>query len=173
MQERSPIEILGAILDEVEGLRRTDAQSHLPEFLLREARAALEVGTESSRNELQITDLDGLQGRTISHVFDGDLKSASIVLLCTDGAYLALEIDGGNGDEFIKVDSLSRWGRASHGLADYLWPRQLVAAGLMSDAERIRLEHEEKTKALERTKKSSEEKMERLRKELADLEKSF
>ena len=40
--EKSPIEILGEILDEVEGLRRTDARSHLPERLMREAKAALE-----------------------------------------------------------------------------------------------------------------------------------
>lgn len=173
MQERGPIEILGAIVDEVEGLRRTDTKSHLPEFLLREARAALEVGVEPFRNELQITDLEGLIGRTVSHVFSGNTKQASIVILCTDSSYLALEIDGGNGDEFIKVETPNRWGRAGNGLKDYLYPRQLVEAGLMTDAERKQIEHDEKASALEKAKKHSEEKIERLRQELAELEKSL
>lgn len=171
MEIRGPVEILGAIVDEVEGLRRTDTKSHLPEFLLREARAALDENTASASGA-QLSAIDGLIGRTVSHVFEDGLNRAQVVIVCTDGSFIALECDGDADDGFIKVDTLRSYSEKS-GLPAYLSPSGLVEVGLMTEAERKKLEHDEKLKAIEQAKKRAESQMERLRAELAQLEKSL
>lgn len=172
MHVRAPIEILGAIIDEVEGLRRTDARSHLPEFLLREARAALEEGLGSSGKSggSQLDHLDSLVGRTVSHVFEGDLKRAQAVIACSDGSFLALETERDGDESYIVANSPRTWGPPSNGLADFLWPKDLVDAGLMTKEEQQRLDREAKEAQLAALKERTEAQMARLRAELADLE---
>ena len=172
MQERGPIEILGAIIDEVEGLRRTDARSHLPDSLMREARAALEVHTVVGKpGGAQLSSIDGLVGRTVSHVFDSDLRRAQVVILCADGSFLALESQRDADESYISVDTLRTWGPPSRGLADYLNPADLVAAGLMTEAEATQIEKEAKKAEIDAAKARAETQINRLRAEVEQLEK--
>ena len=137
---RSPIELLGAILDEVEGLRRTDARSFLPTALIMEARLALEdVGVASTQKSKRLSYVEDLQGRTVEHVFDGDLKHGDLVILCSDGAFLSLEANhDGEDDAFIAVT----WHR-SNDLKEYLRPADLLEAGLMTLEEKREAERAE------------------------------
>lgn len=137
---RSPIELLGAILDEVEGLRRTDARSFLPAALIMEARLALEdVGLSAIPNSKRLSYVEDLQGRTVEHVFDGDLKHGDLVILCSDGAFLSLEANhDGEDDAFIAVT----WHR-SNDLKEYLRPADLLEAGLMTLEEKREAERAE------------------------------
>lgn len=171
--EKSPMDVLGAILDEVDGLRRTDARSHLPEFLLREARAALEasLGATANGRGSQLHELAGLVGRTVTHVFEGDLKRAQAVITCSDGSFIALETERDGDGSYIVVDGPRTWGPPSNGLADYLWPRDLVDAGLMTKEEQQRLDREAIEAQLAALKERTEAQMARLRADLADLEK--
>ncbi|KLR57303.1 hypothetical protein [Diaphorobacter sp. J5-51] len=163
---RSPIEILGAILDEVEGLRRTDAQSHLPEALIREARTVFDVGASATEsNGVQLQYADGLEGRTVSHVFSSDLRMASIVIVCTDGAFLALDVEDDDGGS-VCVHGGAMRGRT---LADYLKPAELVAVGLMTEAERQRMERQQKTERLKASLARYETQIEATKREIAAL----
>lgn len=145
---RSPIELLGAILDEVEGLRRTDARSFLPTALIAEARLALEDReTTASPNSKRLADVEDLQGRTVEHVFDGDLKYGDLLILCSDGAFLSLEANhDGDDDAFISVT----WNR-SNDIKEYLRPADLLTAGLMTMEQKREAERaEEVEKARQR-----------------------
>lgn len=137
---RSPIELLGAILDEVEGLRRTDARSFLPTALIAEARLALEGGeATASPNSKRLADVEDLQGRTVEHVFDGDLKHGDLLILCSDGAFLSLKANhGGDDHAFISVT----WNR-SNDIKEYLRPADLLTAGLMTLEEKREAERAE------------------------------
>lgn len=137
---RSPIELLGAILDEVEGLRRTDARSFLPTALIMEARLALEeAGISTSPKSKRLSYVEDLQGRTVEHVFDSELKRGDLVILCSDGSFLPLE---GNydGDDHAYI-SVIGWG--GHDLKEYLRPADLVKAGLMTLEEKREAERAE------------------------------
>lgn len=171
--EKSPAEVLGAIIDEVEGLRRTDTRSHLPESLLREAKMSLEtlIGGfgSGSQSGSQLSDIHGLVGRTVSHVFDCDLKRAQIVIVCTDGAYLALDTELDGDDTYVSVDSRGFYGKNEGGIAAYLKPADLVEVGLMTRAERQQVERTEQEAKLKAMLKHNEEQAEIARKELAKL----
>ena len=137
---RSPVELLGAILDEVEGLRRTDARSFLPAALILEARLALdEGGVEAVRTSKRLACIEDLQGRTVEHVFDSGLKHGDLVILCSDGSFLSLEAshDGGD-DAFISVS----WHRSNE-IKEYLLPSSQVEAGLMTLKEKREAERAE------------------------------
>lgn len=137
---RSPIELLGAILDEVEGLKRTDARSFLPTALVMEARLALEeTGMAAIKKSKRLSCVDDLQGRTVEHVFDGDLKRGDLVILCSDGAFLPLE-GSHDGDDIVYISAIG-WG--GHDLKEYLCPADLVAAGLMTLEEKREAERAE------------------------------
>lgn len=166
--ERSPAEVLGAILDEVEGLRRTDARSHLPESLLREAKMALEVGANGLSSG-QLNSIDGLVDRTVSHVFEGDLKRAQVVIVCTDGSFLALDSERDGDDAYINVDSRGFYAPTVNGLTSYLRPPDLVEVGLMTKADQQKAEQEEKTEKLRSLLKRHEEQAEFAKRELAKL----
>lgn len=129
-EPRSPIELLGAILDEVEGLRRTNERSFLPTTLTSEIRLVVEDGAGVAGGKSRLLNkANQLQGRTIAHVFDSELRQGDLVLLCTDGAFLALQAeDGGYGDP-PRITELS-YGSAE--ITDYLRPHALLDAGLMT-----------------------------------------
>jgi len=167
--EKSPAEVLGAIIDEVEGLRRTDTRSHLPEGLLREARMSLEASIGGFGSGSQMSDIHGLVGRTVSHVFDCDLKRAQIVIVCTDGAYLALDTELDGDDTYVSVDSRGFYGKNEGGIAAYLKPADLVEVGLMTKAEQQQVERTEQEAKLKTMLKRNEEQAEIARQELAKL----
>lgn len=167
--EKSPAEVLGAIIDEVEGLRRTDTRSHLPESLLREARMSLETSIGGFGSGSQMSDIHGLVGRTVSHVFDCDLKRAQIVIVCTDGAYLALDTELDGDDTYVSVDSRGFYGKNEGGIAAYLKPADLVEVGLMTKAEQQQVERTEQEAKLKAMLKRNEEQAEIARQELAKL----
>lgn len=139
---RSPIELLGAILDEVEGLRRTDARSYLPAPLLAEARMALdETGLSGTATTCLLRSVDDLAGRTVAHAFEGDLKRGDVLLMMTDGTFIVLEAEGG--DDYNEASiSLVSWGSAD--LRDYLRPHDLVTAGLMTHQQQREVERQER-----------------------------
>lgn len=167
--EKSPADVLGAIIDEVEGLRRTDTRSHLPESLLREARMSLEHHIGGFGSGSQLSEIHGLVGRTVSHVFDCDLKRAQIVIVCTDGAYLALDTELDGDDTYVSVDSRGFYGKNECGIAAYLKPADLVEVGLMTKAEQQQVERTEQEAKLKAMLKRNEEQAEIARKELAKL----
>ena len=144
---RSPIELLGAILDEVEGLRRTDTRSFLPAALITEARLALdEGGVEDARKSKKLGCVEDLVGRTIDHVFDGNLKRGDLVILCSDGAFLPLEANH-DGDDTAYISVI---GFGGHDLKEYLRPAGLLEAGLMTLKEKREAERAEE---VEKTRK--------------------
>lgn len=165
--EKSPVEILGEILDEVEGLRRTDARSHLPGHLIREAKSALEYGGPSHGPGPQLHSVDALVGRTVSHVFDSDLKRAQMLIICTDGAFVALDT-GQDGDECWVTTDNGGWGKKS-GVADYLNPAELVEVGLMTKEQQKHLEREQKEEKLKAMVKRHEAQVEAVKRELSEL----
>ncbi len=164
---RSPIELLGAILDEVEGLRRTDARSFLPEALVMEARRALdESGFGLGALTKRLTDPGDLQGRTIAHVFDGSLRSGDMLLLCTDGSFLVLEAGGGEDDPYICV--APQWSGPE--IKDYLRPSDMVTAGLMTMQQMKEIERIEKAEQARRQLEQAKAKAKAAQEELARLE---
>lgn len=142
MEERSPVEILGAILDEVEGYRRTDSKSYLPVALIQEARAVFDIppssGLGASNSASPLTDVGDLEGRTISHVFDSNLKRGEILIACSDGAFLALQAEP-DGEESYITTCGAYSGKC---LADYLHPADLVIMGVMTKEQAKAAEHE-------------------------------
>lgn len=138
---RSPIELLGAILDEVEGLRRTDARSFLPDALITEARTTLGdpgVGVVARKSK-RLACIEDLPGRTVEHVFDSDLKYGDLLILCSDGSFLSLDAShDGEDDAFITVS----WHR-SNDIKEYLGPSSQVEAGLMTLTEKREAERAE------------------------------
>lgn len=165
--QKSPVEILGEILDEVEGLRRTDARSHLPERLMREAKAALEACGSGLGSGLQLNSVEALVGRTVSHVFDGDLKRAQMLIICTDGAFVVLDTEQDGDEHFVTTDPVG-WGRTRE-IGDYLEPAGLVEVGLMTKEQQKQLEREQKEKKLKAMMKLHEAQVEAARRELAEL----
>ena len=145
---RSPIELLGAILDEVEGLRRTDARSFLPAALIMEARLTIgESGVEVARKSKRLACIEDLVGRTVEHVFDSGLKHGDMVILCGDGSFLPLEVnDNGGDDAFISVT----WHRAND-IKEYLLPSSQVEAGLMTLREKREAERAEEVEKARKT----------------------
>lgn len=137
---RSPIELLGAVLDEVEGLRRTDARSFLPAALIMEARLVLgETGVEVARKSKRLACIQDLPGRTVEHVFDSGLKHGDLVILCSDGSFLSLDAShDGEDDAFITVS----WHR-SNDIKEYLLPSSQVEVGLMTLAEKREAERKD------------------------------
>lgn len=136
MEIRGPVEILGAIVDEVEGLRRTDPKSHLPECLLREARAALEVAVPIGEKpgSKMLKDARDLEGRVVSHVFTDDLRSGQMVIACADGSFMALEVEGDR-DEDGSI-SVMRGRYSGDHISAYLRDDDLVTLGLMTNEEK-------------------------------------
>lgn len=167
--KKSPAEVLCAIIDEVEGLRRTDSRSHLPESLLREARMALEECVGGFGSGSQLSEIHGLVGRTVSRVFDCDLKRAQVVIVCTDGAYLALDTELDGDDTYVSVDSRGFYGKSEEGIASYLRPADLVEVGLMTKAEQQQVERKEQEEKLKAMLKRNEEQAQIARQELARL----
>ena len=141
MRERSPVELLGAILDEVEGLRRIDPKSHLPKALLREAREV--IGGVCGARQL-LSDTGDLVGRTIDHVFTSGLLRGDALFLCSDGSYLVLAIDGTGDDAGIGVRSNAY---TDKGIAEFLSRSDLCEIGLMSQAQRLEEECQEELKS--------------------------
>lgn len=133
---RSPVQLLGDILDEIEGLRRTDSRSFLPLNLLKEIREALAMpGRSSSGGALGPMPLNGLVGETIDHVFESGLIHGEALILCTSGAFVALKFEGDEEDGYLA----SLEGRG--GLDAYLKPQMLVSIGLMSREQQVAAEN--------------------------------
>jgi hypothetical protein len=138
----SPIAVLEAILDEVEGYRRTDEKSHLPAFLLAAAReitatAPPVIGAGS------LSDADDLVGRTIAHVFDGNLIHGDLLIACTDGHFIVLEAESDSCGEDAYVVTRRHIGRS---MSYYVRARELRNAGLISAGEYDRILQEEAKK---------------------------
>ena len=150
MPERSPVEILGAILDEVEGLRRTDPRSHLPMPLLREARDVVNAATAPPGLQAQggrIQYLEDTEGLTIVRAFgNGDTHDGcTLVFQFDNGQFLALSASDDDGEAVpVEVDD-SRHART---LADYLSDRAQEEAGLTTRAEREAKEREKRKEGL-------------------------
>lgn len=165
MDERSPMEILGAILDEVEGLRQTDAKSYLPIALLREARLVFDAPAHSKSAQSMLSSIDELVGRTVTHVFDCNLKLGEVLIACSDGAFLVLESSQEGDDSYI--NTINSFGPKS--LFDYLRPADLLTMGLLSKEQCAKFEREEKTKEAQETIERLERKVKDARKVLEDF----
>lgn len=137
--ERSPLDILGAIVDEIDGVRRFDARSHLPEALMREARYAVEVPITARDGSTAPNRLEDLVGRTVEHVFDVELRRGHALILCTDGTFVALEASDDGISEMTYYKKLT----------DYLDDRELVEIGAMTQAEADERKRQAKDEALE------------------------
>lgn len=164
MTERSPVEILGAILDEVEGLRRTDQRSYLPETLIREARSVF-GHTAEGIGTMQLRDPSALRGKIIEHVFYCSLDDGGLVLVCSDGAFLVLEAQS-DGDAAC-IQPASYWGKS---LADFLCPADQETAGLITAAQRQELENRQRKEAALDKVERAERAAAAARRDLADLE---
>jgi hypothetical protein len=139
----TPIRLLEAIVDEVEGLRRTDARSFLPEPLLRRARDVLTPHTAApGAGGAQLRSPDDLVGHTIAHVFDGSLKHGDLVLVTADGSFLALRAEGDDEEASIETCS-SGYGPTARTLASFVYPGDLKRAGLLSESECRQIERQE------------------------------
>lgn len=135
---RSPFVLLGAVVDEVEGLRRTDERSFLPAKLMQELREAL--GDQPSAITLDACSSDHLHclvGQTVSHVFSNHLRHGDYLILCTDGTFVVLEAEY-DGDS-ATVQTLLQGAPLSH----FLRPLGLQEAGLMTSEQRIEAEKQE------------------------------
>lgn len=145
----SPIRAIEAVLDEVEGLRRTDAASHLPAWMVQRLRELVLTGNPSAQVQVSggnyLTDLTGLVGRTVSHVWDTGLVRGEAVILCSDGAYLALDIEDGGEDAYLTT--CSHYG-SDKGLAAFLGVRELREAGLLDAQAMAKIEREEAERRL-------------------------
>ena len=145
MDARSPVEILGAIVDEVDGFRRTDRKSHLPEPLLREARQALE-GLPGNRQSKILSDPAQLVGRTIEHVFDDGLKRGNLAIICTDASFLILDADGDEDD--ATIITLGKGYPGHSNIEDYVGPEDLLRLGLISKAQKDEIRKQELEKKI-------------------------
>ena len=141
MNTRGPIELLGAIADEVEGLRKTDPSSSLPLTLLLEIRRAVDGVGNALTNSQRLSSIDDLKGRTVTHVFQSGLKTGDVLLLCDDGAFVVLAAVK-DGDEA----SISTHTYGSQ-LKDFLRPLAMREAGMLSVAEYETAEKEQRTEA--------------------------
>ena len=150
MSERKPVEILGAILDEVEGLRRTDPCSHLPMLLLREARDAVNAATAPHDLKAEggrIQYLEDIEGLTIVRAFGNSetQDGCGLIIQFDNGRFLALSASGDDGeDASVEVDD----SRHARSLADYLNDRAQEEAGLTTRAEREAKEREKRKEYL-------------------------
>lgn len=129
MITRSPIQLIGDILDEVEGLRRTDFRSFLPERLLSQMRETIEPDVTTSGASGPV-DLTSLVGDTIDHVFESGVTRGEVLILCASGAFCVLEVGDPGDDSYIS--SMRGFG----GIKDHLSPRELESVGLITRAER-------------------------------------
>lgn len=148
---RSPIELLGAVLDEVEGIRQTDKRSHLPKMLMLELNEAIAPpgGRSALGGGTCLTDAEQLVGETITQVFEGDLRDGDILILCESGAFLVLEAE--NDGDSATINTLTRRSSTTtHGLKDYLRPSGLESAGVITRAERMEAERQDRIKDAER-----------------------
>lgn len=162
---RSPLELLDAVLDEVEGLRRTDARSFLPAALVRELRAATApAATMPGTEHQQHHDLADLVGRTITHVFDADLRRGDAVIMCADGGFVVLEAER-DGDEtaYLRVHT------SGHAINEYLRPRDLMTLGLMSAEEKRKAEEQERVAAAEQAVQRAQAQLKRAQETLEKL----
>lgn len=133
MSDRSPIEVLGAIIDEVDGLRKTDAKSHLPNALMREARALLDTTSPTSAIGSKLSGTYELAGRTIDYVFDCGIKRCDLLIVCSDGGFIALRSDGS--DEDAGISTCYSFNGKPESLADYLEPDGLEECGLITSTQ--------------------------------------
>lgn len=139
----TPIRMLELIVDEVEGLRRTDARSFLPPSLLRRAREVLVPHTAVAGSAgVQLTDVDDLEGHAIAHVFHSGLKRGKLVLVTADGSFIVLDVESDDEDASISVVNRGRFGEPRK-LQDYVFPRELANAGLLSAEDKARIDREE------------------------------
>lgn len=149
MSERKPVEILGAILDEVEGLRRTDPCSHLPMLLLREARDAVNAATSHDLKDEsgRIQYLEDIEGLTIVRAFGNSetQDGCGLIFQFENGRFLALSAADDDGEDVpVEVDG----SRHARSLADYLSDRAQEEAGLTTRAEREAKEREKRKEGL-------------------------
>jgi hypothetical protein len=150
----TPIRLLEAIVDEVEGLRRTDARSFLPEPLLRRARAALEPAQPTTgQGGAHLTTFDDLEGHTIAHVFDCGLKRSELVLVTADGSFIAFDIDTDDEDASLSATGRRYTGGGGFQLTDFVLPRELANAGLLSTEDKARIEREAQEKKIAEAKR--------------------
>ncbi len=138
---RSPIELIGAVLDEVEGIRQTDNRSHLPKMLMLELNDAIRPAGSVNRTGVQLSDVDGLVGETIAEVFDCGLRTGDLVIVCESGAFLALEAEA-DGDGGADIQVANRY-TGDKGLITFLFPADLVKAGVMTLEESREAERQE------------------------------
>jgi hypothetical protein len=140
MTARSPIELVGAVLDEVEGLRRTDPLSHLPALMLLELRQCLDdcgFTATAGRAANMLRDPGDLEGRTIAKVFDGGLRRGDMLFTTTDGAFCVLDAENDGESTYITTCSVGR------GIDHFLSPSQMVEAGMMTTEEKATVERQE------------------------------
>lgn len=149
---RSPVQILEAILDEVEGFRQCDKRSHLPRALIAEAQAA--VGAPAvTRGFTSFNDASEMCGRTVAHTWDSNLIRGEMVIAFTDGGFIVLDVesDGCGEAGYIYVRS-----SAGLKLSEFVRPRELLQAGLIPQSEYDEIQKAEARKQAERAKRDLE-----------------
>lgn len=134
----SPIDVLGRILDEVQGVRQFDVLSHLPENLIQQAREALEALEVPTHGDGQMLSSVGeLEGRFITKVVECGLKSGDYLLMCSDGTFLVLEgADDGDGPYATAATSY----RGARTIQTFMHPRTMVEVGLITSSAARELE---------------------------------
>jgi hypothetical protein len=158
----SPITVLEAVLDEVEGIRLPiDKRSFLPPALVRRLRAAIEPEGPGTGQPQGLQTAEDMAGRTVAHVFDGGIGRADVLIVFTDATFIALKSDGYEDERSVSVHS----GRGSK-LGDYLTPRDQLDAGLIDKATYNQLTQEAADKRL----KEAQQRAARARAELKRAE---
>lgn len=84
------------------------------------------IDRTTASGHVQMGDEDDLQGKTVAHVWVGGLRCGSMVILCTDGTFLAFEAVNDDDDAYIHVHL------PAHSLDHYVDPRDLLRAGVIS-----------------------------------------
>lgn len=133
----SPHRVLEAILDEVEGLRRTDPASRLPQHLITAIREhvipqPVIKGHSIIPSSSALGSISDAEGKTVRSVFE--CCGVEAVLVFTDGSFLALDCDG---DEDATIDV-----RCRTPLTELVSPRDLLRAGLINQDVHDRLNAE-------------------------------
>lgn len=158
--ERSFVQLLEAVIDEVEGFRQTDPASHLPPTLMREIREAVEcVGSAGAGR--QLNELEDMRDRLVKAVITGDVKGGQALILFDDGSFIVLDADSYEPDTADLV--VRRRGTGESNLAHYLNPRDQASVGLISESRAKQLENEERAKL-------AKQKIVRLKSQLAEVE---
>jgi hypothetical protein len=117
--------------------------------------------------EIQLRDLNSLVGHTIKAVIEGPMgkSDVDIVIITETGCWLALKAEGGGYDEAPTIETHPYYG-GDRPLGDYLSAMDALHHGLINKTTFELL----RAKEMEEKEAENKERIDRLRKQLADLE---